>query len=75
MHAAYTLYDNAMVINVNTFNFYSDLMHCRVLCMVCSCDALGVALSVQVEWLHSADVQCGVCVVWTPLVYNWISFQ
>jgi len=38
---------NAMVINVNTFNFYSNLMHCYVLCMVCPCDALGVAMSVQ----------------------------
>ena len=31
---------------------------------VCSCDALGVALSVSVqdEWLHSTDVPCGVYV-------------
>jgi len=45
-----------MVINVNTINFYSNLIHCHVLCMVCSCDVLGVALSVEDKWLHSTYV-------------------
>ena len=30
-HAAYTLNGNFVVINGNTFNFYSDLMHCHLL--------------------------------------------
>ena len=36
--------------------------------MMCPCDALGVALSVQDEGLHSTGIPHGVCVVWTPLV-------
>ena len=46
---------------VNTFNY-------SALCIVCLCDALGVALSVQHEGLHSTGIPCGVCVLWTPLV-------
>ena len=34
-HAAYTLNGNFVVINGNTFNCYSDLMHCSVFCAWC----------------------------------------
>ena len=47
MHAAYTFNDNAMVINVHTDLHCEHIqlsMHYHVLCVVCSCDALVVAL-------------------------------
>ena len=35
---------------ISIMNFILILIHCDVLCMVCSCDALGVALLLQDEW-------------------------
>ena len=68
------IHDNSVVITVNTINFYSNLIHCHVLCMVCLCDILGVALSVQdkgllanmwlwgffvhKEWYSKPHIQC-----------------
>ena len=41
--------------------------------MVCSCDTLGVALSLQDECSHSTDVSCEVCVLQTSSVEKSIN--